>query len=466
MRIERDILGEVSLPDEALYGIQSVRARNNFPLSGEEINPLLVQNFLLVKKACAQTNREIGALTSEKYNAISAAIDELLADKTGLLHTNLITDPYQGGAGTSLNMNINEVIANLALLRTGSVPGTYAEIHPLDDVNKNQSTNDVYPTAFKAAALSLLRELQEAFSMLQKELQKKENEFSGVLKLGRTQMQDAVPMTLGQEFGAWAQAISRDRWRFYNAEERLRSVNLGGTAIGNGVAGDPKFTAQVYAALRSLTGLPLAKSEDLIDGTQNLDVIVETHAIIKAGAVSLQKIANDLRLLSSGPNGGLGEIILPAMQAGSTIMPGKVNPVIPEHTIQIAELVKGHDMMISNLVGAGNLELHQFMPMIAHLFLKSQSLLRAVALNLGTQCITGIQADAARCMEHLERSSAIAAILIPEYGYDRIAALVKAFPGKGTSFIQFASAQLSVKQEEILAAVRGAIGVSPEQQYL
>jgi aspartate ammonia-lyase len=464
MRIERDILGEVSLPDNALYGIQSVRSRNNFPPSGEEINPLLVQNFLLVKKACAQTNYEIGTLIPEKYNAISAAIDELLADKNRLLQENLITDPYQGGAGTSLNMNINEVIANLALLRTGSMPGTYTMIHPLDDVNKNQSTNDVYPTAFKAAALSLLRALQEAFSSLQKELQKKENEFSGVLKLGRTQMQDAVPMTLGQEFGAWAQAISRDRWRFYNAEERLRSVNMGGTAIGNGVAGDPKFTAQVYTALRSLTGLPLAKSEDLIDGTQNLDVIVEAHAIIKAGAVTLQKIANDLRLLSSGPNGGLGEIILPAMQAGSTIMPGKVNPVIPEHTIQIAELVKGHDMIISNLIGAGNLELHQFMPMIAHLFLKSQSLLRSVALNLATQCISGIQADAARCMEHLERSTAIATILIPEYGYDRIADLVKSFPGKGTSFIQFASDHLSVTREEIVAAVRGAIGVSPEQQ--
>ncbi len=466
MRTERDNLGEMQMPADALYGLQSLRASYNFPASGEKVHPVLIKCFLLVKKACAKTNFVLGDLTAEKYSHIIYAIDILLdyaaqdpTTKGNLLFESIIVDPYQGGAGTSLNMNINEVTANLALQKAGLQAGEYNLIHPLDDINKNQSTNDTFPTAFKAAALYLLKDLQTAFSALQTELQKKETEFSAVLKLGRTQLQDAVPMTLGQEFGAWAQAISRDRWRFYNVEERLRSVNLGGTAIGNSVAASPRFVSQIYNELRAITGLPLAKSEDLIDGTQNLDTVVETHAILKTAAVSLQKMCNDLRWLSSGPYGGLCEIHLPEMQSGSTIMPGKVNPVILENAIQIAELVKGHDAMISNLVSMGNLELQQYMPMIAHLFLKSQSLLLAMVNNLTAKCITGIQADKKNCLEHLLRSTAISALLIPHFGYDKIAQLVKEFPGE-TSFLEFTSSRLSLSPEELLTIVKQEIGIS------
>lgn len=459
MRTEKDNIGELILADDPVYGLQTYRALQNFPQSGEKVNIELINAFLLVKKAAAITNAKLGKLPKEKAEFILQAIEELISESPVEIFEKIVVDPYQGGAGTSLNMNINEVIANIALLLSGRNYGDYEFIHPLDDVNMNQSTNDTYPTAFKVAAIRYLRELQEVFSELQKVLQEKEKEFSGIIKLGRTQLQDAVPITLGQEFSAYSQAISRNRWRFYNGEERLRSVNFGGTAVGNSVAGDVKFSLEAVNELRKLCGLPIAKAEDLMDATQNLDSVVEVHGIIKSAAVSLIKICNDLRIMSSGPGGGIGEIRLPAVQSGSTIMPGKVNPVILEHTIQVCEIVKGNDVVISNLISAGNLELHQFMPVIAHLFLKTQTMLISGVKNLTKNCIAGIKANEIRCRENLLNSTAIAASLIPRFGYDKVAAAVKKAGGSGKNLIPSLCAELGTTKEEIYIIIKNELGL-------
>ena len=309
MRAEQDSMGREFIPDDAVYGIHTFRSFNNFPSSGEQINPEFLKSYLLVKKAAAITNYNCGLLNQLKYSFIIDVIDSLIEEADSalsgtsfIIYNKIIVDPYQGGAGTSLNMNINEVIANTALHLMGRSFGEYDIIHPIDDVNLSQSTNDTYITALKITAIKLIRQLSSAFAKLQDALQRKETEFNNVIKLGRTQLQDAVPVTLGQEFGAFAQAVSRDRWRLYNGEERLRSVNLGGTAVGNSIAATKEYVLAVNTELKRLTGLPLAKAEDLIDSTQNLDVFVEVHGLIKSGAVSLIKICNDLRFLSSGPS--------------------------------------------------------------------------------------------------------------------------------------------------------------------
>ncbi len=466
MRNECDSIGKLEIPDEALYGIHSLRALDNFPITGERINLNLIKAYLLVKTAALETNYKIGLLPKEKYEPISKAIDLLLQETESAIkkesfsiYEKIIVDPYQGGAGTSLNMNINEVIANTALQISGKKFGQYEFIHPLDDVNLSQSTNDTYPTALKVASIFLLRELTEAFASLQSALQKKENEFSGILKLGRTQLQDAVAITLGQEFGAYAQAIARDRWRLYNGEERLRSVNLGGTAVGNFVSAPMEYVLSINNELKKITGLPVAKAEDLIDATQNFDVFVEVHGLIKAGACSLIKICNDLRLMSSGPHGGLGEIILPAMQAGSSIMPGKVNPVILENAIQVAELVKGHDAVISNLASSGNFELNAFTPLLAHLFLKSIEMLRDAIYNLSEKCISRIKANEERCRHNLLQSAAAAASLINIFGYDSIAKIVNEAESKNISFIELLKQKKLLTEKELYNLLARELGV-------
>ena len=469
MRVESDSLGSLELPDDVYYGIHSLRSFQNFPISGEKIHPYLIKAYLQVKLAAAETNYKCGLLFKEKYEAISEAINELLAETESCIKGNMnsiyekvIVDPLQGGAGTSLNMNINEIIANTAIKILGKDFGDYNVIHPLDDVNLSQSTNDTFPTALKIAAISLLRELQDSFAVLQNSLQKKENEFKNVLKIGRTQFQDAVPITLGQEFGAYAQAIARDRWRLYNAEERLRSVNLGGTAVGNSVAATKEYVLNVNNILKKITKLPLAKGEDLIDTTQNLDVFVEVHGIVKAGATSIIKMCNDLRFMSSGPNGGIGEINLPSMQAGSSIMPGKINPVILENSIQICELVKSNDVLISNLVSNGNLELNAFMPMIAHTLLKSFSLLRDCNLNLAQKCIDGITANVERCKTNLINSTAIAAFLIPIFGYDSIQNIVKEAHENKIPFIEALAKSKLMSENEIYYLILKELGIKIE----
>ena len=469
MRTEKDSNGELHLPDDAVYGIHSLRSANNFPRSGERINLYLIKGFLHVKLAAAETNYKCGLLFKEKYDPIREVINNLIEEVKDAITNNsttiyekIIVDPYQGGAGTSLNMNINEVIANSALKILGKEFGDYETIHPLDDVNMSQSTNDTFPTALKIASIYLIRELAESFAQLQNSLQGKENEFKNVLKLGRTQFQDAVPITLGQEFGAYAQAISRDRWRLYNAEERLRSVNLGGTAVGNSVSATKEYVLNVNAVLKKITKLPIAKSEDLIDATQNLDVFVEVHGIIKAGAVSIIKICNDLRFMSSGPNGGIGEINLPPKQAGSTIMPGKINPVILENAIQIAELVKGNDVVISNIAGSGNLELNAFVPLLAHLFLKSIEMLRDSIKNLAINCIDEITANEERCKQNLINSSAIAASLITTFGYDTIQDLVKYAYKHKITFVKALMKSKLLSEKDLYTIISKDLGIELE----
>lgn len=469
MRIENDSLGKLDINDDAVYGIHSLRGLINFPISNERINSYLIKGFFQVKLAAIETNYKCGLLFKEKYEPLIEAVKYLLKEteeaiqrKSDTIYQKIICDPYQGGAGTTLNMNINEVIANTALKIMGKNYGDYSTIHPLDDVNMSQSTNDTFPTALKIASIYLLRELADSFAQLQNSLQKKEEEFKGVLKLGRTQFQDAVPITLGQEFGAYAQAIARDRWRLYNAEERLRSVNLGGTAVGNSVSATKEYVLNVNSILKKITKLPIAKSEDLIDSTQNLDVFVEVHGIVKSGAVSIIKICNDLRFLSSGPDGGIGEINLPPKQAGSSIMPGKVNPVILENAIQISELIKGFDVIISNIAGSGNLELNPFGPLLAHLFLKSLEMLKDSNYNLTKNCIDGITANVERCKLNLINSSAIAASLITTFGYDTIQDLVKYAQKHKISFVKALMKSKLLTEKELFNIISKDLGINIE----
>jgi len=423
-RIERDFLGELPVPAAALHGIHTLRALDNFPLTGRPVHPELARAYGTVKLACAQTNRALGlwAGQPDKADAIERACREL---SEGRLVKHIIVDALQGGAGTSTNLNVNEVLANRALELLGLPHGTYDEVSPLDDLNRHQSTNDTYPTALKLAAIRLLHTLEQNVVALQEAFQVAEKRFAHVVKVGRTQLQDAVLTTVGREMGAYAEAINRDRWRIYKCEERMRVMNLGGTAIGTGLAAPREFIFSVVDHLRDLTGIGLARSENLVDTTQNADVFVEVSGILKAHAVSLLKICGDLRLLASGPEAGLGEIRLPARQAGSSIMPGKVNPVIPEAVSQIAMLVLGHDAVIANACAAGSLELNPFLPLVAHCLLESIELLAQANDILSRHCIVGLEVDEARCRRYVENSTAVATALLPLLGYEQACAAVK-----------------------------------------
>jgi len=421
-RTERDLLGEMEIPADAYYGIHAARAVENFPLLGQPVHPALIECLALTKKACALANMRAGVLEERIGQAICAACDEIIAGK---LHDQFIVDALQGGAGTSSNMNANEVIANRAIELLGGVKGDYSLVHPNDHVNLSQSTNDVFPTAVKVAAIQLLRPLSQAMSDLQGALQQKEKQFAAVVKLGRTEMQDAVPVTVGQEFAAWAQAIQRDWWRLYKVEERLRQVNLGGTAIGTGLNAPLRYVYSAVDYLRDFTGFGLARAENLIDCTQNCDVFVEVSGLLKAAAVDLAKIAADLRLLSSGPKGGFGEFRLPPRQAGSSIMPGKINPVITEAVTQAAYQVVANDSAITLAAQAGQLELNAFIPLIAHNLFQSLDLLTRAALMLKDKCILGIEVDEEHCRDLLERSAALATAMAPYIGYDEASRVAK-----------------------------------------
>lgn len=415
MRTEQDMLGKRELDENAYYGIHTMRAKENFPLSGQRLHPELVKALAVVKQAAAMANRDAGLLSQEKADAILQACTEIAQ---GGLSDQFITDALQGGAGTSANMNLNEVIANRAIELLGGKKGDYALVHPIDDVNRSQSTNDVFPTAVRVAAIRLLKPVSQGFADLQTALQQKEEAFADVLKVGRTELQDAVPITFGQECGAWAQAVARDRWRLYKAEERLRQVNLGGTAVGTGLNAPRAYTFAAAEHLRELTGLGLARAEDPIDPTQNCDVFVEVSGLLKAAAVNLAKIAGDLRLLSSGPRAGFGEIHLPALQAGSSIMPGKVNPVIPEAVTQAAYQIIAGDMAITLAAQAGNLELNAFLPLIAKNLLDMLDLMRQTLKMFLEKCIAGMEPNRSRCAALAEQSPSMAAALIDHIGYD------------------------------------------------
>ncbi|BBJ28611.1 aspartate ammonia-lyase [Athalassotoga saccharophila] len=416
MRKEYDAIGEIDVPDDAYYGAFTSRAMKNFPPS-RKAHPHLIHALSDVKWACASANEELGLLDHNVASVIKRSCDEMKD-----LSKWFVIDPLSGGSGTALNMNINEIIANRSTELLGGRLGQYL-VHPVDDVNKSQSTNDVYPTAIKLGAIRLLRELVDEVALLQESLQSKEKAFDNILKVGRTEMQDAVPITLGQEFGAYAEAIARDRWRLYKVEERIRFVNLGGTAIGTGINAPRTFSYVAIRYLSERTGLGLVRSENLIESTQNTDVFSEVHGLLKTLATNLIKISNDLRLLSSGPRAGIGEIKLKAVQAGSSIMAGKVNPVLPEYAIYLSMKVLSNDVAVNMAVSSGNLELNAFLPLIQYsLYDSFDSLIQAVhALRT---CVDTLEADPDRCRENLEKSAMMATCFVPILGYEKVSKIV------------------------------------------
>lgn len=440
MRLEKDLLGEREVPDDKYYGIHTLRALENFPLSGYKVSISLIKAIALIKKAAAEVNAELGYLPKEKARAIAEAADEVM---NGQWDNQFVVDALQGGAGTSTNMNVNEVLANRAIEILGGKRGDYTLVHPLNHVNMHQSTNDVYPTALRIAAIWLLKPLSEACAELQEVLQSKEAEFSGVIKVGRTEMQDAVPIMLGQEFSAYATAIARDRWRLYKVEERLRQVGLGGTAIGTGINADKKYIFMVNERVRQYAGVGVARAENMIDVIQNADVFVEVSGLLKALAVNLGKMAHDFRLMSSGPCAGLGEIRLPERQAGSSIMPGKVNPIIPEAVNQTVFHIMASDMAITMAAQSGQFELNPFMPLIAHHLLESLTILRNTVKILNEFCVQGITAEVERCQELLNNSQVSVTALVPHIGYDLASAVAR----------RASEAKITVRQAAIELAV-------------
>nr|WP_320013259.1 aspartate ammonia-lyase [uncultured Desulfobulbus sp.] len=423
-RTETDSLGTLTIPGNPLWGIHTQRAVENFPLAGRPLPPLLIQSLGMVKLACARTNQRLGVWkhAQEKGAAILAACEEMAA---GGLVGSVIVDSLQGGAGTSANMNVNEVLANRALDMLGQPRGEYQHVSPLDDLNRHQSTNDVFPTALRVTALLHLAELESKIVTLQENFQALEHGFADVVKVARTELQDAVLTTAGRSFGAYAEAMNRDRWRISKCYERLRVVNLGGTAVGTGLAAPRRYIFEVVEQLRDITGLGLARAENLIDATQNTDVFVEVAGILKALASSLLKICGDLRLLSSGPTAGIGEIRLPPRQAGSSIMPGKVNPVIPEAVSQAAMLVIGNDLALTQACSSGNLELNPFLPLIAHTLLENFQLLTRSCDILSIHCVSGIKVNEAVCARQVENTTATATALVAVLGHEKAAQIAQ-----------------------------------------
>ncbi|MFA5115026.1 MAG: aspartate ammonia-lyase [Candidatus Omnitrophota bacterium] len=421
-RIEKDSLGRLKVPAEAYWGIHTQRALENFYLSGRPVSPLLIAAYCQVKQAAAEANRELKLLDEKKAAAIVRACAEIIQGK---FRDQFPVDALQGGAGTSTNMNVNEVLANRANEILRGRLGVYKPVDPIEDVNLNQSTNDTYPTALKIAVIYRLRELSRRIAALQGAFQKKEKEFAAVVKIGRTELQEAVPVTLGQEFGAFAEAFARDRWRTFKCEERLRVVNIGGTAVGTGLTAPRSYIYLVIEILRRITGIGLARGETLLDATANSDAFAEASGILKAHAVNLIKVSSDLRLLNL-----LGEIRLPALQAGSSIMPGKVNPVVPEAAIQAGIRAMCEDLAVSEACSSASLQINEFMPLLAQSILDEVDIL----LNAGQMlcgCIKGIRADKDKCSAYFNASPAIVAALLPYIGYGKAESLLEAFRRSG-----------------------------------
>lgn len=442
MRKEKDYLGEMEIEDEAYYGIHTKRALMNFPSTGEKLDETFIWAYFMVKKACALLNTELGYLDERTGNAIVKTCDEWKA-----LKEHVVVDPLSGGAGTSINMNINEVIANRATEILGGKKGEYL-VDPIDHVNLHQSTNDTFPTSAKIATIVKLRELIDEVINLQEKIQEKEKEFYAIRKPGRTQLMDGPPIMLGQEFGAFADALARDRWRLYKVEERIRSVNIGGTAIGTGVGAPKDYILKIVEKVREVTKVKIAKAENLIDATQNWDVFAEVHGLLKSLAVNLYKISNDIRLLGSGPNTVIGELILPAVQAGSSIMPGKINPVVPEYVMQICHMVFGHDAILNHACALGNLELNQFAPLIVHLTLKSLTLLTNACRSLASY-VSKIKANIERCEEHLRKSVSNLTPLIKMFGYEAVSEAIKKANWDIMKAVEILSQEKDVPVEEI-----------------
>jgi aspartate ammonia-lyase len=417
-RREHDMLGEVDVPSDAYWGVHTLRAVANFPITGVSIGhfPELVKALALVKQAAARANRRLGQLSAAKADAIDQACS--LIAQEGRFLDQFVVDAVQGGAGTSTNMNANEVVANVALELMGKPRGDYASLHPNDDVNMAQSTNDAYPTSLRLAIIFATAPLVKSLQELAYAFKAKAVEFGDVLKMGRTQLQDAVPMTLGQEFDAFHATVKEDIARIGEAAALFREVNMGATAIGTGINADPRYASLVVEELARASGEPMTLASNLIEATSDMGAFVLFSGVLKRVAVKLSKICNDLRLLSSGPRAGFGEIRLPAVQAGSSIMPGKVNPVIPEVVSQVAYLVIGHDLTVTMCAEGGQLQLNAFEPTIGYCVLTSLRTMTAAIDTLTRRCVVGIEADRERCLALVEDSIGLITALGPALGYE------------------------------------------------
>ncbi|HJW01983.1 MAG TPA: aspartate ammonia-lyase [Azospira sp.] len=459
-RHEHDLLGDRDVPAEAYYGVHTLRAVENFPITGTPISiyPDLIRALAQIKLAAARANAQLDLLDSPQAEAIVAACQEVIAGK---LHDQFVVDVIQGGAGTSTNMNANEVIANRALELMGHARGEYQYLHPNQHVNMSQSTNDVYPSALKLATYVGIFRLVDAMAYLRRSFERKAEEFKDVLKMGRTQLQDAVPMTLGQEFSTYAVMLGEDEERLKEAALLIREINLGATAIGTGINAHPDYAPLVCRLLAETSGVPVITAPNLVEATQDCGSFVQLSGVLKRVAVKLSKTCNDLRLLSSGPRAGFGEINLPPRQAGSSIMPGKVNPVIPEVVNQIAFEVIGNDQTVTFAAEAGQLQLNAFEPIIAHSLFKSVTHLRQGCLTLADRCVDGITANKAALRESVERSIGIVTALNPYIGYANATAVAAEAleTGKGVSEVVLARGLMS--REELDEVLRPEVLTRP-----
>ncbi len=436
-RTERDSLGEMQVPRDAVHGIHTARALENFAITGVRLShfPELVRALAMVKKAAALANRDLGVLDAERADAITEVCDEIIA---GSHHEHFVVDMIQGGAGTSTNMNANEVIANLALGKLGRKRGEYAWMHPNDHVNRSQSTNDVYPTAIRLAVLAKCEQLIGEQTRLSRAFAERAQTFSDILKVGRTQLQDAVPITLGSEFASYAATIDEDVERVGQLSELLKEVNLGGTAVGTGINAPAGYAARAVAHLSEVSGYRLVTASDLIEASSDLGAFVTFSGVLKRIAVKLSKICNDLRLLGSGPRAGIGEILLPPVQAGSSIMPGKVNPVIPEVVNQVCYQVIGNDLTVTMAAEAGQLQLNAMEPVMIFNILDSIRILSRAMAVLTDRCVIGIEADAGRCAALLRGSLVLATALAPVIGYENASKVAKVAQADGSSIAEAA----------------------------
>lgn len=461
-REEHDLLGTRAVPESVYYGVHTLRAVENFAITGTPISayPELITALASVKEAAARANHHLGLLDTRRMTAIVQACTDI---RNGQLHDQFVVDVIQGGAGTSTNMNANEVIANRALEILGLPRGTYREIHPLEDVNLSQSTNDVYPTAIKVALHFAVDNLRAAMKDLATEFAIKATEFHDVVKMGRTQLQDAVPMTLGQEFGTYAVMVTEDADRLLEAEHLVAEINLGGTAIGTGINTHPLYAETACEALRAITGLPLTTATDLIESTQDVGSFVQLSGVLKRTAVKLSKICNDLRLLSSGPRTGLGEINLPAVQAGSSIMPGKVNPVVPEVVNQVAYEVIGNDVTISLAAEGGQLQLNAFEPIIASSLFRSLIHLSAACRALTERCVPGITANADKLRADVEHSIGIITALNPHIGYTAATSVAAESLSTGRSIPDIVVTRGLLTADQLARLLRPEVLVRPQQ---
>lgn len=434
LRTEHDLLGDLAVPAASYSGIHTARAMANFRIGSQRVPPILIHSLAEVKRACASANAELGYLDRAIADGILRACNEV-AD--GLFDEAFKLDALQGGAGTSTNMCVNEVVANRALELIGADKGDYERIHPLLHVNLHQSTNDVYPTAVKVAGIRLLRQLSASVERLQQQLQRKEKQFDSIPTMGRTEWVDAVPITLGRQFSSFAEAIARDRWRTFKCEERLRVVNLGGTAVGSGLTAPRSYIFLVSEKLRQQTGLGLSRAENLMDATANIDPVVEVCGILKALAANLIKISRDLRLLQL-----TREIRLPSVQAGSSVMPGKVNPVVLESVIQAGIKVKANELIVVDCASLGTQQINEFMPLVALAFLESLEILGNACEMLANH-VAGIEADAGRCRSLMSDTPALITAFLPLIGYERATALVREFEQNGNrDFLEFLALEL------------------------